>query len=138
MYNCLVSALVAVMGLLNCQLIMKFSWWRLPVPFINNILIMGFLPVFGTYAIDDIAMLLIPMHILHVMTMMITTNHSWQIVLMCIIQLTFDVTYLQGYLIDSDRMYQNRFNVIIFAAFYILLSWAGSKTYNSKIKYQFI
>jgi len=76
---------VALIGFLNCYLIHTYEWWRIPVPFFNNLCILAFFPVYSTYAMDDLAMMVVPMHIFHVLTMMMTTNHSWQIVLMCLI-----------------------------------------------------
>ena len=125
--NCVFTGIIAIIGFLNCYLITAYETWRIPVPIINNFCILAFFPLFNTYTMDDLAMIVIPMHIFHVLTMMITTNHTWQIILMCFIQFTFDYAYLAGYLVEGERLYSNRFNLGIFGLIYLILSWGVSK-----------
>jgi len=122
-----VTFAIASVGFLNCYLIKRLQWWRLPVPFINNICLLAFFPVYPTDTVDDQVMMVIPMHIFHFLTMMITASHSWQIFSMCCIQFAFDYWQLTALLEGSERVYQNRFNLVLFAVLYIVLCWGGSK-----------
>jgi hypothetical protein len=75
--NFLVSFILTIVGLINCWLIKRYSWWRDPVPIINTLCIICYLPLFNTYNFDEVFMLIIPMHIFQVLIAFNTCKKIW-------------------------------------------------------------
>ena len=63
--NFLVTLILTVVSLLNAWLIKRFSWYRDPVPIVNTIVVLSYLPLFNTYNFDEVFMFFIPMHVFH-------------------------------------------------------------------------
>ena len=120
--NIIISVFLTILGLLNCYLIKKLPWWRSQVSIINTIIILSYLPLYNTYVVDEIFMLSIPMHIFHILTIINCTDSILQVVFSTLILFSYDMYYLLFYLIDSERLYENRYNIIVFFNIYMISS----------------
>ena len=123
--NFLVTLILTIVGLLNAWLIKRYSWYRDPVPIVNTFVVLSYLPLFNTYNFDEIFMFFIPMHIFHVLCCFNCCQKIWQMIVSCLILFAWDFFYLIVYIADSDRIYENRYNLVVFFNIYLIstVSW---------------
>ena len=121
----MVTLILTLVGLLNAWLIKRYSWYRDPVPIVNTFVVLSYLPLFNTYNFDEVFMFFIPMHIFHILCCFNCCQKIWQIIVSCLILFAWDFFYLLVYIADSDRIYENRYNIVVFFNIYLIstIAW---------------
>ena len=124
--NLLITLILTIIGLLNCWMIIKFYWWREIVPIINTIVVCSYVPPFYIYNFDEVVMLCIPMHIFQVLTVLTNTESIITPLISCFILFGWDIFHLSYYILDSERLYENRYNIMVFCNIYLIscVCWA--------------
>ena len=78
------------------------------------------MPFYYTYIVEEIFMLSIPMHIFHTLIALTCTDNLLQIIITVLIMAAWDIYFLSEYLLDSEGMYEQRHNIIIFFNVYMI------------------